>query len=310
MNSELKKYLENDENMGIRDEDIELINKYLDTCHPFIYLNRNKPIFKEYYKEPIFEKYYIKGNEKEIFYKLLNDRCTSSFVCISRGDISDGQDNKPNIKCKSIEFPSIEENSINGKLVFQRCHLIGYHLFRKKNDKNNMKNANLKRIFIGTRFMNNVMFYYENLVATYIKRTKDQVLYRVSPFFKEENKYIFGVQIEAMPINQDNRDYNLPFNVFIYNRQPFIRFDYGTGVILKKETKELLEKMSKTDCNYIINKRSKRFHLMCCASVCYMDKERMQWFRGKRENLISGNNIGFKCYPCAICDSGKYERLV
>ncbi len=98
MNDKLKKYLDEDENMGIREEDIGIIYKYRDTCHPFICLNKNKPIFKEYYNESIFKEFYIDGEEKEIFDKLDNGRCKSSFFCVSMGDLSNGQDKTPKIK--------------------------------------------------------------------------------------------------------------------------------------------------------------------------------------------------------------------
>lgn len=301
MNDELKKYLDNDENMGIRDEDIELIYKYKDTCHPFIHLNKNKPIFKEYYKEPIFKKYYNEP-EKEIFYKLENGCCKSSFVCINKDDLSNGQGNRPDIRCKSIDFPSEEENSINGNLVFQRCHLIGYQLFAKKNDKDDNENSNLKRIFIGTRFMNNVMLYYENLVVTYIRETKGQVLYRVSPFFEEENKRAYGVQIEAMSINQDNnvdKDKGLPFNIFVYNKQPGIKFKYDTGKILKDESISLSEKIAGTEWSYILNKKKKKFHLKCCASVwCIKDNNNKGKLVGRWDKLTD------KYRPCTICNIG------
>lgn len=61
--------------------------------------------------------------------------CKPVTVCISFQTISERQKNRPSIKSKPIGFPTEEENCINDKLLFQRCHLIGYQLYAKKNDK-------------------------------------------------------------------------------------------------------------------------------------------------------------------------------
>lgn len=182
--------------------------------------------------------------------------------------------------------------------------MIGYHLFAKSNDEDR-ENANLRRIITGTRFMNNEMLYFENKIADYVKKDKERkVYYRVTPYFGTANKVAYGVQLEAKFIDKNgNEDRDSSFNIFVYNKQPDIRFMYETGEILKDESMIFSEEMSKKDRNYIINKRSKKFHLEYCASVWYIDKERRQEIRGKREALFNEGNTKFKCCPCEICDS-------
>ena len=105
-----------------------------------------------------------------------------AFARISKNTLSSKSDKRPKMHCKPSGFPaSKEENTVNGKLIFQRCHLIGFRLFKIRGDKD--ENANLKKVFTGTRFMNNVMFYYEQRIYKYVYHTKKSVLYRVTPKF-------------------------------------------------------------------------------------------------------------------------------
>lgn len=288
----------------ISEENIDDIKEYIvqkedSDCDKFVIeLNNNNPDFTDDDKKQ-FE------GRNHYFSKLDEGRCGVAFACIRKNTLSSSLDKRPKIKAKLKGFPELEEkNSINGRLIFQHCHLIGYHLLAKSYD-DDRKDANLKRIFTGTRFMNNEMFYYENKIANYVKKDeKRKVYYRVTSYFEVKSEVAYGVQLEAKFLDKNGNEVkNLSFNVFVYNKQPDILFKYETGEILKDESMNLSEKMSKIDRNYIINKRSKRFHLKCCASVRYMDKDRRQEFRGKREDLINGNNVGFRCYPCAICDA-------
>ena len=98
-----------------------------------------------------------------------------AFARISKNTLSSKSDKRPKMHCKPSGFPaSKEENTVNGKLIFQRCHLIGFRLFKIRGDKD--ENANLKKVFTGTRFMNNLMLYYENK----IHETEKTVLYRLN----------------------------------------------------------------------------------------------------------------------------------
>ena len=71
------------------------------------------------------------------------------------------------------------------------------------------------------------MLLFENQVADYIRTTKNHVLYRVTPIFKDENLVASGVNIEAKSI-EDNGN-GICFNVYVYNVQPGIEINYKTG---------------------------------------------------------------------------------
>lgn len=255
--------------MGISEEDLGRINKYRDADIPFIYLNKNQPIFIDDDEKQLEENFEPFSNSDE-------RRCGVEFACISNNTLfyPDNPDKRPKIHSKPSGFPeSKEDNTVNDRLIFQRCHLIGYNLYKIRNDKGE-ENANLKKIFTGTRFMNNVMYYYEKKVYDYVYKTENNVLYRVTPYFKESEKHkldilVSGVQMEAMFINENgNEDIDLSFNVFVYNMQPYIEFDYETG-------KDLSYKKPDIKCNYAIDKKKRKFHINGCASVWDFDNDRM-----------------------------------
>ena len=109
---------------------------------------------------------------------------------------------------------------VDGKYLYNRCHLIGFQL--------SGENANEKNLITGTRELNiSGMLPFENLVADYIKETNNHVMYRVTPLFKGNNLLCNGVQIEAFSVEDNGK--GVSFNVFCYNAQPSIKINYETG---------------------------------------------------------------------------------
>ncbi len=146
-------------------------------------------------------------------------RCTVAFACIGqdimptekRGDIS---------SIKPTGWKSTKYDIVDGKYLYNRCHLIGYQL--------TAENANEKNLITGTRFMNvDGMLPFENKVAEYVENTNNHVLYRVTPIFKDKNLVASGVQIEAKSVEDNGK--GISFNVYVYNNQPGITIDYLTG---------------------------------------------------------------------------------
>ncbi|MBC2242265.1 DNA/RNA non-specific endonuclease [Listeria booriae] len=102
--------------------------------------------------------------------------------------------------------------------LYNRSHLIGYQMTGENN--------NLKNLMTGTRSLNSPsMLDYENQVAEYLKKTGNQVRYRVTPIFSGNDLLARGVQIEAQSI-QDN---GLSFNVYIFNVEKGVVLDYSDG---------------------------------------------------------------------------------
>lgn len=121
---------------------------------------------------------------------------------------------------KPTGWKTVKYDCVDGKYLYNRCHLIGYQL--------TAENANKKNLITGTRYLNvEGMLPFENQIADYIKDTGKHVLYRVTPIFEGNNLVANGVQMEAKSV-EDNGE-GICFNVYIYNCQPGIEIDYLTG---------------------------------------------------------------------------------
>jgi DNA-entry nuclease len=144
-----------------------------------------------------------------------------------------GQDLMPTQKRGSIGqvkptgWQTVKYDFVDGKYLYNRCHLIGYQL--------TAENANWSNLITGTRYMNvDGMLPFENMVADYVKETDNHVMYRVTPVFEGENLVASGVQMEAYSV-EDEGD-GISFNVYAYNVQPDVEIDYATGESRLAET--------------------------------------------------------------------------
>lgn len=121
---------------------------------------------------------------------------------------------------KPSGWQTVKYDFVDGKYLYNRCHLIGYQL--------TAENANEENLITGTRYMNvDGMLPFENLVADYIKETGNHVLYRVTPVFEGTNLVASGVQMEALSVEDEGE--GVCFNVYVYNNQPGVVIDYATG---------------------------------------------------------------------------------
>ena len=109
---------------------------------------------------------------------------------------------------------------VDGKYLYNRCHLIGFQLAGE--------NANNKNLITGTRYLNvEGMLPFENAIAEYVKTKNKHVLYRVTPIFKDRNLVASGVQMEAESVEDKGK--SICFNVYVYNNQPGVEIDYKNG---------------------------------------------------------------------------------
>ena len=120
---------------------------------------------------------------------------------------------------KPSGWHTVKYDIVEGKYLYNRCHLIGYQL--------TAENSNKQNLITGTRYMNQNMIPFENETADYIKETGNHVLYRVTPVFEGENLLAKGVRMEAYSVEDDGE--GVCFHVFVYNVQPGISLDYATG---------------------------------------------------------------------------------
>ena len=114
----------------------------------------------------------------------------------------------------------VKYDGIDGKYLYNRCHLIGYQLTGE--------NANPKNLITGTRYLNTKgMLPFENMVAEYIRKTSNHVMYRVTPIFQGNNLLASGVIMEAESVEDNGA--GIKFNVYCYNVQPGISINYANG---------------------------------------------------------------------------------
>ena len=177
----------------------------------YIEINENKPNFSASdLTTTSFEKY---SPLDEL------GRCGVAFANVGT-DIMPTSERESISSVKPTGWQTVKYDSISGKYLYNRCHLIGFQL--------TAENANELNLITGTRYLNvDGMLPFENMVADYVKETNNHVLYRVTPVFEGNDLVAKGVQIEAMSV-EDNGE-GIEFNVFIYNVQPGITIDYSTG---------------------------------------------------------------------------------
>ena len=127
---------------------------------------------------------------------------------------------------KPTGWHTVKYDIVDGKYLYNRCHLIGYQL--------SAENANKENLITCTRQMNTKgMLPFENQVADYVKKTNNHVLYRVTPVYISDNLLASGVNIEAYSV--EDKGEGIKFNVFVYNIQNGITIDYKTGDSSLKE---------------------------------------------------------------------------
>ena len=277
--------------------------------NPYVYVNDGEPTFTDEQRaaEPGHEHY---GELDEL------GRCTAAFAVV-------GPETQPTEKRGSIGevrpsgWQMAKYDFVEGKYLFNRCHLLGYQLTGE--------NANERNLITGTRYLNvQGMLPFENAVADYVDATGNHVLMAVMPVFEGSELVARGVHMMAESVEDGGE--GVAFNVFCYNVQPGVVIDYGTGESMLAEEATPLPEVSgaesapdtasegagageasekgatgsaegKGTTEYVLNTNSKKFHLPSCSSVDQMSPKNREDVEDTRENLIA------KGYdPCKRCN--------
>lgn len=187
----------------------------------------------------------------------------------------------------------VKYDNVDGKYLYNRCHLIAYML--------TAENANPQNLITGTRYLNTQgMLPFETKVSDYVKSTGNHVLYRVTPVFEGDNLLAAGVLMEAYSVEDAGE--GICFCIFAYNVQPGIGIDYATGdnwaengaAQVVPETPAPQEPQGTT---YVLNTNTMKFHYPTCSSVDDMKEKNKQIYTGNREDAI---NMGY--VPCKRCN--------
>lgn len=278
-------------------------------CNPYVYVNDGEPTFTDEQRaaEPGHEHY---GELDEL------GRCTAAFAVV-------GPETQPTEKRGSIGeirpsgWQMAKYDFVEGKYLFNRCHLLGYQLTGE--------NANERNLITGTRYLNvQGMLPFENAVADYVDATGNHVLMAVTPIFEGSELVARGVHMMAESVEDGGE--GVAFNVFCYNVQPGVVIDYGTGESMLEEDATPLPDVSGAEsapdtasggagageasekgatgsaedkgvAEYVLNTNSKKFHLPSCSSVDQMSPKNREDVEDTRENLIAN---GYD--PCKRCN--------
>lgn len=147
------------------------------------------------------------------------NRCGVAFALVSK-ETMPNKEREGIGMIKPSGWHTVKYDNVDGKYLYNRCHLIGYQLTGE--------NANPKNLITCTREMNTTsMLSFENEVASYVKKTGNHVLYRVTPYFYQDNLVASGVEMEAMSVEDKGK--GLSYHVYVYNVQEGITIDYKTG---------------------------------------------------------------------------------
>ena len=224
-------------------------------------------------------------------------RCGAAFACLGE-EIMPTEERGTIGQIKPSGWQMAKYDVVDGKYLYNRCHLIGYQL--------SGENANEKNLITGTRYMNvDGMLPFENMVADYIKETKNHVMYRVTPVFEGDNLLAKGVQMEALSVEDDGE--GVSFNVFVNNIQPGVEINYLDGTSkLKAESgsEEEPEQVKQNiqnennDTIYILNTNTMKFHNEECSSVKDIKPQNKETFNGTKAWLIDN---GYS--PCGVCNT-------
>lgn len=119
---------------------------------------------------------------------------------------------------KQEKYPGVVNS--NPPYLYNRCHLIAFALTGQ--------NANERNLITGTRYMNvTSMLPWETKLMKYLDDSQNHVLYRVTPYFKENELVARGVELEAYSV--EDKGAGVSFHVFVYNVQPGVEINYATG---------------------------------------------------------------------------------
>ena len=243
----------------------------------FVILDDNKPAFSKQDRErtDAFETY---SDLDEL------GRCGVAYANICK-ELMPTEERGAIGMVKPTGWHTVKYDNVEGKYLYNRCHLIGYQLAGE--------NANEKNLITGTRYLNVTgMLKFEDQVADYVKATDHHVLYRVTPVFEEDNLVATGVEMEAYSV--EDKGEGVSFHVFVYNVQPGIVIDYATGESWPDDSKTT-ENTGKGQ-NYVLNTNTHKFHTQNCESVRDIADNNKEVYTGRREDLI---NMGYE--PCKRC---------
>lgn len=236
-------------------------------------------------------------------------RCGTAIACIGT-DLMPTGDRGEIGSVKPSGWHSIRYDFVDGKYLYNRCHLIGFQLTGE--------NANPLNLITGTRSLNIAgMLPFENTTADYLHSNgNNHVMYRVTPYFSGDDLVADGVLMEGYSTEDDGA---LSFCVWCYNEEPGVTIDHRTGDAAANDgtpqygygesdaEKAQEDQHSASAANYenytaqegttyVLNTNTMKIHLPSCSAVQKMSGSNRQETT-KDYNTLVGEGYS----PCGIC---------
>lgn len=246
----------------LTEETITLQNIPEFSGRPYVAIYDNLPLFsKDDYTTEAFETY----AELDSL-----GRCGVTFACIGK-ELMPTEDRGNIGQVKPSGWVTAKYDFVDGKYLYNRCHLIGFQLTGE--------NANTSNLITGTRYMNvQGMLPFENMVADYVKETENHVLYRVTPIFEGDNLVASGVVMEAWSVEDEGE--GICFNVYCYNVQPGVKIDYATGESTLDESYSEEKDNDVNSSQFVLNTSSKKVHKPTCSGATGMSEKNKKTIKG------------------------------
>ena len=240
---------------------------------PYVFIGNSKPDFEN-----------TTTNSYETYAPLDElGRCGTAEACVGI-DLMPTEERGSIGSVKPSGWQSAKYDCVDGKYLYNRCHLIGYQL--------SGENANKQNLITGTRYMNvEGMLPFENMVADYVKETDNHVMYRITPHFYGDELVVRGVIMEALSVEDDGE--GVCFSVYVYNVQPGVVIDYATG---ESRLEDGTAGGGEEAVSYVLNTSSRKFHLPACSGAASISEANRQEYAGSRADLVSR---GYS--PCGTC---------
>lgn len=266
---------------------------------PYVILDDNEPTFKE---DEITDESYEEYSDLDEL-----GRCGTAEASIGT-DIMPTEERGAIGQVKPSGWHTVKYDVVDGKYLYNRCHLIGYQLTGE--------NANEKNLITGTRYLNVAgMLPFEDMVADYVKETDNHVMYRLEPVFEGDNLVANGVIIEAYSVEDEGE--GICFRVYCYNVQPDVEINYATGdsklckgtnavsseAVKENPSRHMEHEKHDTHTEhghvqeYVLNKNTMKFHRPDCSSVKDIKGKNKKVVEQSREDLILESYA-----PCKRCN--------
>ena len=252
----------------------------------YVALNGNVPWFTA--SEKVTASYETYGALDEL------GRCTQVMACCGK-DLMPTKDRGNISSIKPTGWVQAQYSIVNGGNLYNRCHLIGWQITGE--------DANASNLLTGTRYFNENMIPFENMIADYIKETGNHVMYRVTPVFSGNHLLADGAVMEAWSV-EDEGD-GVCFCVFMYNVQPGVVIDYATGESYLEADGGPTTPGEETTypddglLHYVLNTSSKKIHKTTCSSVPTISQKNREDFAGTEEEVEALFGKGYtNCGNC------------